>query len=168
MASPNLQEQQGTFARADTATIKRPVLSGAQTLTIAQSGAMVLFNTAAGYTITLPAPNANGNDVGTWFEFLHTVTNTSVVAKVITDSASTFLLGQIYIASGGTPGATTGPLGFACDGTTHRAINQGGANTTTGGVIGSRFKVTLVTPTQWFVEGYLTGTASVATPVATS
>ena len=166
MASPNLQEQQGTRSIADSQGIKRLVTSGAQTLTLAQSGSICLFNTAAGYTFTLPAPTAN--DVGTWYEFVHTVTNTSVVAKVITDSASTFLLGEIYIASGGTPGATTGPLGFACNGTTHRAINQGGSDTTTGGVIGSRFKVTLVTATQWFVEGYLLGTATVVTPVATS
>lgn len=166
MASPNLQEQQGTLSRDQVQPAKRLVTSGAQTLTVAQSGTLCLFNTAAGYTYTLPAPTAN--DVGTTFEFLCTVTNTSTVAKVITDSASTFLLGEIYIASGGTPGATTGPLGFACNGTTHRAINQGGADTTTGGIIGSRFKVTLVTATQWFVEGLLLGSATVVTPVATS
>ena len=166
MASPNLQEQQGTLSSDNAQARKRLVTSGAQTLTVAQSGSVCLFNTAAGYTYTLPVPSAN--DVGTWYDFVHTVTNTSVVAKVITDSASTFLVGEIYIASGGTPGATTGPLGFACNGTTHRAINQGGADTTTGGVIGSRFRVTLVTATQWFVEGYLLGTATVVTPVATS
>lgn len=167
MPAPGQHAFQDTLPAANTQNIKRLVLAGAQTLLHSQSGALCLFNTAAGYTFILPAPTAD--TIGSWFEFLHTVTNTSVVAKVITDAATSFLIGQISIASGGTPGATTGPLAFACDGTSHRAINQGGANTTTGGVIGSRFKVQQITATQWAIlDSALVGTATVVTPVATS
>lgn len=168
MSTSNLQEAQNTLPRELAQSKRRIVVAdGAQTLTTAQSGALCLFNTAAGFTFTLPV--ITSNSVGTWFEFLCTALNTSVVAKVITDSAATFILGEVIIASGGTPGSTTGPIGFAADGSTHRAINQGGANTTTGGVIGSRFSLVAISPTQWAItDCYLLGTASVATPIATS
>lgn len=167
MSSPQPEQQFNSWSREDGQPRKRQVLTGAQTLTLGQSGALCLFNTAAGYTFTLPAPTLDA--VGTWFEFQCSALNTSVVAKVITDTTTTFILGIVFIASGGTPGATTGPISFAADGSTHRAINQGGANTTTGGVIGSRFKLTLINATQWLLsDSYLVGTASVATPVATS
>jgi hypothetical protein len=154
----------GDVAPSIRGQIRQIVNSGAQTLTAAQSGALCLFNTAAGYTYTLPAPI-----IGLTYEFLHTVTNTSVVAKVITDSASTFLLGEVFLGvDNTTPAAGPGPKGYALNGTTHRAVNQGGADTTTGGVIGSRFRVTCVTSTQWAVEGFLIGAGTIATPVATS
>jgi len=160
MASPNLQEQQGTFGRADISTIKRPTTTGAQTLTTAMSGTLCLFNTAAGYTYTLPAITAN--DVGTWFEFFSSVTCTSVAHKVITDAASTFLLGEIQSYTT----ATIAGAGFAFDGTTHRAITMAG--TTTGGLIGSKVRVTAISSTQWVIEGAIVGSGTIITPAATS
>jgi len=168
MSTPNLQEAQGTLAATAAQSIRRRIVSdGAQTLTTAQSGALCLFNNATGFTFTLPAITAN--TVGTWYEFMCSVTNTATVAKVITDSASTFLLGEIWLGvDNTTPAAGPGPKAYALNGTTHRAINQGGADTTTGGVIGSYFKVTAISTTQWMVEGFLVGAGTIATPVATS
>ena len=138
--------------------------TAARTLSADESGALCLFPAATGFTYTLPAPV-----IGLWFEFLCTVTNTATVAKVITDSASTFLLGEVFLGvDNTTPAAGPGPKGYALNGTTHRAINQGGADTTTGGVIGSRFRVTCVSSTQWAAEGFLIGAGTIATPVATS
>lgn len=166
MGAPNQQAAQGTLSIDSAQNIKRLVISnGAQSLLAAQSGALCLFNTAAGYTFTLPAPTVDL--VGIWFEFAHTVTNTSVVAKVITDAATTFLLGEAWLGvDNTTPAAGPGPKAYAFNGTSHRALNQGGVDTTTGGIIGSRFRVTLVTSTQWFVEGLLLGAGTIATPVS--
>lgn len=168
MATPNLQAAQGTLSRDEAQNKRRLVVAdGAQTLTTAQSGALCLFNNATGFTYTLPAITAN--TVGTWFEFECAVTNTGTVAKVITDAATTFLLGAVWLGvSDTTPAAGPGPKSYACNGTTHRAINQGGSDTTTGGVIGSCFKVTAISATQWVIEGFLLGAGTIASPVATS
>ena len=55
MGSPNPQYQVGIpYDLTSIQTIKRNILAGAQTLTVAQSGSLVLFNTAAGYTVPTP------------------------------------------------------------------------------------------------------------------
>ena len=160
MATPNLQEAQGTFGRDSVTTKKRPVLTGAQTLTTANSGALCLFDTAAGYTYTLPAITAN--TVGTWFEFFTTVSCTSVAQKIITDAATTFLLGEVLMYTT----ATASPAGFAFNGTTHVACSMAG--TTTGGLIGSRVRVTALSPTIWAINADIVGSGIIATPAATS
>lgn len=168
MGSPNPGYQFGlAMDPTQIQNIKRQVITGATTLTMAQSGALCLFNSATGYTFTLPAPTAD--TVGSWFEFACTATNTATVAKVITDAATTFLLGEVWLGvDNTTPAANPGPKAYAFNGSTHRALNQGGTDTTTGGVIGSRFRVTLVTTTQWLVEGLLIGAGTIATPVSTT
>lgn len=128
-----------------------------RTLTAKESGALCLFDRAAGVVYTLPAPV-----VGMEFEFATTVTITSNAAKVITNSASVFLLGVVNIVL--VAAATT--LAAAFNGTTHVAISSNG--TTTGGVIGDRFKVTALSSTQWAITGIVSGSGSLATPAATS
>jgi hypothetical protein len=128
-----------------------------RTLTAKESGALCLFDRAAGVVYTLPAPV-----VGMEFEFATTVTITSNAAKVITNSASVFLLGVVNIIL--VAAATT--LAAAFNGTTHVAISSNG--TTTGGVIGDRFKVTALSSTQWAITGIVSGSGSLATPAATS
>lgn len=124
------------------------------------SGTLCLFDTAAGYTYTLPAITAN--TVGTWFEFFTTVTCTSVAQKIITDAATTFLLGEVIMYTT----ATASPAGFAFNGTTHVACSMAG--TTTGGLIGSRIRVCALSPTIWAINGELVGSGTIATPAATS
>lgn len=128
-----------------------------RTLTAKESGALCLFDRAAGVVYTLPPPV-----IGMQFEFMTTVTITSNAAKVITDAATTFLLGVVDMLIAGS--ATT--LAAAANGTTHVAISSNG--TTTGGVIGDRFRVTAISSTQWVIDGQVSGSGSIATPFATS
>jgi hypothetical protein len=128
-----------------------------RTLVAKESDALCLFDRAAGVVYTLPAPV-----IGMQFTFAVTVSRTSNAHKIITDAATTFLVGSMLLAN---TGATTGQ-GFAADGTTIRAVSSNG--TTTGGLIGDRYTVTCISSTQWLVEGTMTQTGTAATPFATS
>ena len=61
--------------------------------------------------------------------------------------------------------ATSGDV-FEADGTTIRAVTIDGD--TKGGFIGSTLRFTCINATQWYVEGLLIGTGTMATPFATS
>ena len=140
----------------------REIISGVgatKTLLNSDSGALCLFDRAAGVTYTLPSDPVEG----TTFEFATTVTITSVAAKVITGvPASQFILGTVF---GYTTDATEID-GFSADGSTHVAIASNGS--TTGGVIGDRYTL-VYDGTRWLIEGNIfCGTATPATPFATS
>src|SRR3990167_4066654 len=98
-----------------------------RTLTAAESGALCLFDRAAGNVYTLPTPVE-----GMKFEFLATVAVTSNAYKVITASITTeFLLGAVKSTK-----LAAGTDVFQADGTSsHVAISSDGA--TKGGLIGS-------------------------------
>ena len=140
----------------------KQVISGVgatRTLLPEESGALCLFDRAAGVVYTLPTPVE-----GMKFEFATTVTITSNAAKTITGTpASQFILGAMF---GYTTDATEID-GFSADGSTHVAISSNGS--TTGGVIGDRYTLTAISATQWLVEGNIfCGTSTPATPFATS
>jgi hypothetical protein len=123
-----------------------------------ESGALCLFDLAAGVVYTLPTPV-----IGMFFDFYTTVSRTSNAHKVITKTpASEFLLGilDLVIAASATSLAAQG------NGTTHVAISMNG--TTTGGVIGDQFRLTAISSTQWVASGLISGSGSLATPYATS
>lgn len=128
-----------------------------RTLLAKESGALCLFDRAAGVVYTLPPPV-----IGMQFEFATTVTITSNAAKVITSAATEFILGDLQMILVGA--ATT--LAAAGNGTTHRAVSSNGS--TTGGVIGDRYRLTAISSTQWLIDGYVSGTGTLATPFATS
>ena len=133
--------------------------SGAATRTLlaGESGVMALFDTATGVVFTLPPPI-----VGRTFEFFASVTVTSNSYKIITDAATTFLLGEVLTYTT----ATASPAGFAFNGTTHVACTMNG--TTTGGIIGTWIKVKAISTTQWAINGLIVGSGTIATPAATS
>jgi hypothetical protein len=138
----------------------RQVISGVgatRTLLPEESGALCLFDRAAGVVYTLPTPVE-----GMQFEFATTVTITSNAAKTITSAATVFIVGLIDVLLAGA--ATT--LAAAFNGTTHVAISSNG--TTTGGVIGDRYRVTAISATQWAIDGVVSGSGVLATPAATS
>ena len=139
----------------------RQVISGVgaatRTLLQSESGALCLFDRAAGIVYTLPAPV-----VGMQFEFQTTVTITSNAAKVITSGAAIFLLGSVDIILNAA--ATT--LAALANGTSHVALSSNG--TTTGGVQGDRYRVTCISATQWVIDGMVSGSGALATPFATS
>lgn len=127
------------------------------TLTAGQTGSVILWNAAAGFTINLPAPV-----VGLTFEFAVQTSVTSSNHKVITNSASVFLLGGVLMSEAS---GSTNLIGLA-DGSASRAVTMNG--TTTGGLIGTAFSITCITATQWLLEGIVAGSGSLATPIATS
>lgn len=129
-----------------------------RTLLPRESGALCLFDRAAGITYTLPTPV-----VGMTFEFLVTVAVTSNAHKVITAASTQYLLGGIIM--GDVTVAQSGDY-FEADGSTHVAISAAG--TTTGGLLGERYKVVAISTTQWSIHGVCHGAGTLATPFATS
>jgi hypothetical protein len=128
------------------------------TLEANQSGALVVLGVASGCTVTLPAPVE-----GMQFEVGISVTRTSNSYKIITDAATTFLVGAVMAGDGTI--ATSGDV-FEANGTTIVAVTIDGD--TKGGFIGSTLRFTCINSTQWYVEGLLIGTGTMATPFATS
>lgn len=122
-----------------------------------ESGALCLFDAATGMVFQLPAPV-----VGLWYEFAVRVTITSNASKVLTDAATTFMVGGAALVNSG---ATTAQF-FAANGTTIRSINGNG--TTTGGIIGDRYRVTCISATLWQVDAVMNQTGTAATPFATT
>jgi hypothetical protein len=129
-----------------------------RTLIPEESDALCLFDSAAGNVYTLPAPVE-----GMQFEFSTTVLVTSNVAKVITNSASVFLIGSLM--GGSLTVADSGDV-FQGDGSTHVAVSMNGS--TTGGLVGGSMKFIAISSTQWLVEGDFVASGTVATPFATS
>lgn len=139
----------------------RQVIDGVgatRTLAPEESGALCLFDRAAGVVYTLPPPQ-----VGMEFEFRSTVAVTSNAYKVITNSASVFIVGSLM--AGSLTVADSGDV-FQGDGTTHVAVSSAGS--TTGGLIGGCYKLTAISSTQWSIEGDLVGSGTLATPFTTS
>jgi hypothetical protein len=129
-----------------------------RTLLAEESGALCLFDRAAGVVYTLPAPVK-----GMQFEFSTTVLITSNAAKVITNSAAVFLIGSLM--GGSLTVADSGDV-FQGDGSTHVSVSMNGS--TTGGLVGGSMKFTAISSTQWLVEGDFVASGTVATPFATS
>lgn len=135
----------------------RPVKTGATVLTEADNGALCVWNTAAGYTFTLPTAVQ-----GLWFDFVVAVTATSSAHKVITASASEFILGAFLQI----PDTAAQIAAQAANGSTIRAWSANG--TTTGGYAGDFFRLTAISATQWVISGIGLATGTEATPFATS
>jgi hypothetical protein len=143
--------------------VARQVISGqgaTRTLLPGESGALCLFDRAAGIVYTLPALTTR--DIGMNFTFLTTVSRTSNAHKTITSAATEFMVGGVALVNNA---ATTGEA-FSADGSTIRALSSNG--TTTGGVQGDRYTLTAVSTTQWAIDGVLVQSGTAATPFATS
>ena len=124
----------------------------------AESGALCIFDRAAGVVYTLPTPS-----IGMQFEFSVSVSVTSNAHKIITKTiASEFLVGGVE-ASTLTSG---GQDYFVADGTSITALSAAGV--TTGGLIGENYTVTAISTTQWMIKGVTCGSGTLATPFATS
>jgi hypothetical protein len=130
-----------------------------RTLLAEESGATCAFDLATGVVYTLPAAVK-----GRRFEFIFTVSRTTTNAyKIITNSASTFLTGA-YGALDPTI-ATSGDV-FTGDGSTHIAIILDAD--TEGGIIGGKLTLTAISTTQWYVDGFVVGTGTMATGFSTT
>lgn len=141
--------------------LHREVISGVgatRTLKANESGALCLFDRAAGVVYTLPSPV-----VGMEFEFAVNTAVTSNAYKVITSAATVFLVGGVI--SGNLTVAASGDV-FQANGSTHVAISMNG--TDTGGLPGGRLKFTCTSATTWQVDGLIVGSGTNADPFATS
>ena len=129
-----------------------------RTLLAKEAGSLCLNDRAAGIVWTLPAPVE-----GMTFEFSTTVVRTSNAYKIITNSASVFLLGAVM--AGDATIATSGDI-FTADGSTHVALTIDGD--TKGGFVGESIRLTAISATQWYITGLVIGTGTMATGFATS
>lgn len=127
-------------------------------LTTAQSGRTILSDDAAGLDFTLPAIAAV--DVGTWYEFLVSVTITSNNLRV-TAASGDLLRGGVSIQDFDTANTIAY---FTPDESDDLIFTMNG--TTKGGKKGSRVRFIAITATGWFVEGHLFGDGTLATPFA--
>lgn len=158
MANPS-----GDYPQFETVSSKRKIISegtATRTLREEESGAVCLFDRAAGVVYTLPAACS----VGTYFDFVTAVTITSNSAKIITGAATELMVGQILNCDTDTSDAVA--IWKSLVATSNIAVTMNG--TTTGGIIGDVIRCVKVTSTKWSVTGTTTATGTVATPFATS
>lgn len=140
----------------------REIISGVgatRTLLARESGSICMLDKANGMTWTLPTPVE-----GMEFEFFTSVSVSGGTIKVVTAAVATqFLLGELYSYTT----ATASGAGFAANGTSivSVAMQTGG---TYGGLIGTHFKLTALSTTQWLISGVLVGSGTIVTPFATS
>jgi hypothetical protein len=133
-----------------------------KTLTIDESGSLFLLNKADGIVITLPALSAA--NVGLWYEFQVNTSVTSNAYKISTGTQGTdFFAGQVLTVDTDTAAS---PVAHAGNGSTHDNMSMAG--TTTGGLIGTKIRVTAISSTLWHVEGINMASGAVASLFATS
>lgn len=129
------------------------------TLRTAQSGSTILLDRAAGIVFTLPAPA-----VGLSYEFIASVSVTSNAYKFSTATQGTdWIVGDYLSIDTDTASAV---VGFPCNGSSHDNFSMNG--TTTGGLIGTRLRLTAISTTVWAISGFNEGSGTVANACATS
>ena len=128
------------------------------TLTVAQSGSYVLWDSATGFTITLPTPA-----VGLIYELIVAKTATiGTHSLVANNTTSQFMYGPASVTN-----ITTGTVGtFVGTASIGQAIRMNG--TTSGGSVGTIITVVATSATQWSVSGQLIGSGIVTTPWTTT
>lgn len=156
MASPN-----GFNPTFDAIFAKKNIINGlgaTRTLSVDETGSTVVFDRAAGVVVTLPLAVP-----GTTFDFVVSTSVTSNALKVITGAGTEFLQGTLASVDTDTSDAVAG---FSGNGTSHVAVSMNG--TTTGGLLGTSFRLTCLSATKWQISGTNRGSDTVATPFATS
>lgn len=119
------------------------------------SGATVVLDRAVGSVMVLPSPQ-----VGLSFNFYVLTSVTSNDYTIVTQDAK--LTGNMINVDTDTDNAVDA---FLANGTTHVAINMNG--TTSGGLKGTCFKITCISPDTWLVNGTNIGTGIVESPFIT-
>jgi hypothetical protein len=124
-----------------------------------QSGALVCFTAVTG-AVTLPAISADDDDIGMFFDFICRVSSTS--SQTVTAAAADLLEGGVWMVD--FDAAYTAPQGIFLepDATDDLIMTMNG--TTTGGKIGTAFRVTATTAARWYVSGVVAGDGVLATP----
>jgi hypothetical protein len=125
-----------------------------RTLKADESGALCLFDTAAGCVWTLPAPVQ-----GMFFDFNVIITLTGT-GTVRTNAATVYLNGGVQI---GSETLLESADSFAANGTSHVSLVM---DADTKGRIkgGGTVRFTAISSTVWAVSGFLVGAGTLATP----
>ena len=143
-------------------------LTADTTLTVAAHAGKILLTNDADGVFTLPSivtttptdptdPNQL-NNLGATFTFV--VVTAATDMDIVTDGTDKFL-GMVYT---GITTAATGKTWVSA--AANDVITQNG--TTKGGVAGSYIRITAIASAQYFVEGMLLGSGTIATPFADS
>ncbi len=123
------------------------IASAATLAPAATAGSTIVTLAAAAVTVTLPACAAAS--VGLSYEF---VTTTIATAQIINTTGSDVFLGSVY----STLAVVNATNDTACGSSTaNKTMTMNG--TTTGGLPGSRIRVTCISATQWLVSGFVIG-----------
>ncbi len=153
----NYKSPEGCIANG----LHRQVISGLaggttpRALLASESGALCLFDDAAGQIYTLPAPV-----VGLQFDFLVTVTRTSNSHSIDTDAATSFIGGGIVGVGSGAGESDT----FAA--TIASTVSIDFDSATTGEQIGTNCRLICISSTEWVCSGQGFGVGTMATPFA--
>lgn len=132
---------------------------GTLTLTAAlHTGATILFDTAGGSVVTLPAATATGD----CYNFVVSVTVTSNVHSIVVADATDEFVGHINMAE---DGANPGLVFSAADAGDNDNVDMNGS--TTGGDIGDTLRVCDILTDNWSIEGTVNGTGTEASPFVT-
>ena len=140
--------------------LARQVIDGEGTttqLTVAQSGALCMFATAAGQIYTLPI--IGSDDVGMYFDFATTVTGTAAYS-VDTGQAADKIGGGMLMASTGANETDFLPATIAS------TVSIDLDSVLTGENLGSWFRLTVVSSTEWYCGGMAVGAGTMADPFA--
>ncbi len=150
----------GSITTITMAQPNEPIAAGS-TITLSKAehdGRIILFDTAGGSVITLPA--ATG--LGTHFTCIVSVTVTSATHQIVTDSDSDEFIGHVYQVDSDTSDAIAAYPGIAAD--NFDVISMNG--TTTGGLLGDWIELVDVSTGNWAIKMFTNGNGTVATPIA--
>lgn len=136
-----------------------------RTLTVGESGAVIILDKADGSVVTLPKFTDVGKP-GTFFDFMVKTSVTSNTYKIITGLGTELLIGGYTSIDTDSSNAMAR---FTANGSTHISINMtAAASNALGGLIGTKLRLTQVSSTQWEVEGVVNCAGTPATAFATS
>ncbi len=144
----------GTPIKTHVGVVSGTSLTSATTPAISAitSGSIYTFANAT-VTVTLPACSAT--NIGLSYDF---VTTTIATAQIINTTGSDVFLGSVY----STLAVVNATNDTACGSSTaNKTMTMNG--TTTGGLPGSRIRVTCISATQWLVSGFVIGASGTQT-----
>jgi len=142
-------------------TPRTSLIAGGSTLTLSQElhdGKIILFDQADGSAFTLPAATGTGMR----FTCIVSVTVTSNVHSIATDSDSDEFVGHTYQVDTDTSDAIAAYPAIAADNFDTISMN----GTTTGGLIGDWVELVDLATGNWAVRFFTNGNGTVATPIA--
>lgn len=131
------------------------VTSGTRTMTVDESGSLVLLNLATGIDITLPAITSS-DEVGTWYEFISILAASSETYTVTAQSGD-LLIGRALVQDTDTANTIVSHAADVSDDLIFTLSDSAD-------LPGSGARFTAITTTRWLVEGLIYHTGNSATP----